>query len=278
MGNVPSRALHQSFLPGGANARAHVWKFSWEYGGRRPRHFHVEPELNLIVAGSATFGIGEKVVKAGAGDLLGFPPGQDHVLLDTSPDVYLYAVGMAPLFSSEVLQSERHSVALPLHLRLKPSDFELLSARAAGIVDRCGVDQLVAELWERAYWLRQKQLSQLNSTMHVLTRRTLSLVAETPELGRAQLARILRATPNDISRYFHRDVGITLVQYRTRMRLLRFIHFVDHGGQSLTSAARAAGFGSYSQCHRVYQSELGCAPRQYFSSDLRQSMQDAYAL
>ncbi len=276
MGNVPNRALHQSFLPAAGPARAHVWKFSLEYGGRRPRHFHAEPELNLVVAGSATFGIGEAVVRASAGELLGFPPGQDHVLLETSPDLYLFAIGMDPSFSSEVLRAERDSVALPLHIRLAPSDFRTLLARSAAIVDQDGVDQPSAELWELASWLRRRNAGHLDGAMHVLTRRTLSLLADAPNLDRDLLARKLRASPFAISRYFHHDVGMTLVKYRARLRLLRFIRLVDRGNDNLAAAANAAGFGSYSQCHRVFQGELGCAPKQFFFSGLRQQMQWTY--
>lgn len=253
-----------------------MWKFSLEYGGRRPRHFHAEPELNLVVAGSATFGIGEAVVRASAGDLLGFPPGQDHVLLETSPDLYLFAIGMAPSFSSEVLRAERESVALPLHIRLAPSDFRTFGSRSAAIVDQAEVDQQSAELWEHASWLRRKNAGRLNGAMHVLTRRTLSLMTDAPDLDRDLLARKLRASPFAISRYFHHDVGMTFVKYRTRLRLLRFIRLVDHGNDNLAAVAGAAGFGSYSQCHRVFQSELGCAPRQFFFSGLRQQMQWTY--
>jgi AraC-like DNA-binding protein len=44
----------------------------------------------------------------------------------------------------------------------------------------------------------------------------------------------------------------------------------------LTRAASLAGFGSYSQCHRTFQSELGCAPRKFFSG-IREQMQLTYA-
>ena len=51
-----SEVLYQPFpLPG--MARAHVWHHVPET--RRPRHFHTEPELNLIAAGSGAFGVGD---------------------------------------------------------------------------------------------------------------------------------------------------------------------------------------------------------------------------
>src|SRR3954466_12666063 len=132
--------LHQSFLPPQSGARALVWKYTPVNWGRRPRHFHAEPEMNLVVRGSAVFGIGRAVVHAASGDLLSFPPGQDHVLLEASPDLYLYAFGLDPSYSSQVLAAEQESVALPFRMRLSMSDFEALSARAARIVDRTGVD------------------------------------------------------------------------------------------------------------------------------------------
>lgn len=268
--------LHQSFLPTDGDARAFVWKYSPTGGGRRPRHFHAEPELNLIVRGSALFGVGDTTVRVSAGELLGFPPGQDHALLEASPDLYLYAIGVDPNFSSEVLRGDRHNVALPMRVRLAASDFNRLSAGAGAIVDREGVDQNGAELWEQAHWLRRRYLAHENPT-HVLTRRAMVELCEEPSLGLAALAKRLRSDPSEISRYFHRDLGLTFVQYRARMRLLRFIALSDQNTDNLLSCAQAAGFGSYSQCHRVFQAELGCGPRQFLIDGQRQTMQLAYA-
>ena len=276
MADVTRLVLHQSFLPPHLGARALVWKYTPVYWGRRPRHFHVEPEMNLIVRGAAVFGIGRTIVHAAAGTLLSFPSGQDHVILEASPDLYLYAFGLEPSYSAQVLAADRESAALPCHLRLTTSDFEALSVRAAAIVDREGVDQPTAELWGHAHWLRRKYASREGQAMHVLTRRVLSAVSESPNLGLTLLAKRLRACPSELSRYFHRDVGIKLAQYRARLRLLRFIALVDQGGDNLLSAAEAVGFGSYSQCHRTFQSELGCGPREFLASGQRQRMQAAY--
>jgi transcriptional regulator GlxA family with amidase domain len=66
------------------------------------------------------------------------------------------------------------------------------------------------------------------------------------------------------------------VRFRMRRRLLEVIRLVDSGERELTTIAGAAGFGSYSQCHRTFQSELGSAPRHFFSK-LRGPMQLTYA-
>jgi AraC-like DNA-binding protein len=110
----------------------------------------------------------------------------------------------------------------------------------------------------------------------VLTRRTLQLLRVEPGLALTAVATTLRAHPTDISRHFHRDMGITLVRYRTRLKLLRLIQLVDSEASELMNAAAASGFGSYSQCHRAFQAELDCSPRQFFLSGFRERMQCVY--
>ena len=113
--------------------------------------------------------------------------------------------------------------------------------------------------------------------MHTLTRRALrSLIAE-PHLGRSDVARLARGYPSEISRHFHRDMGVTLTSFRTRLRLLKFVDAVDSGAATLMSAALNAGFGSYSQCHRAFQRLLGCTPRVFFGTNLRRQMGDAFS-
>ena len=270
------RAIHQSFLPPRGQSRAFVWKYSPVNWGRRPRHFHSEPEFNLIASGRATFGIGESVVTVSEGDLLGLPPGQDHVLLQASPDLYLFAVGMEPAFSSDVLRAEPDAVMLPIRFRLALDDFRSLVSRASAIVDRDGVEQPCAELWEQAHWLASRNTNRPSTPMHVLTRRTLSTVNRSPALDLQSVAARLKSTDSEISRYFHRDLGMTFAHYRTRLRIFRLIRLMDVGGVTLRSAAKMSGFGSYSQCHRVFQARLGCSPRQFFHAGLREQMQQAY--
>jgi AraC-like DNA-binding protein len=252
-----------------------VWKYSEEIGGRRPRHFHIEPELNLVIRGSATFAIGDSQAHVTQGGLVVFPSGQDHALLDASPDLYLYAVGLDPDYSADILGRE-HAAGLPLHTTLTPAELAILEDRAAAIVERNSVESLTAELWERSHWLGLHTAPKNGRSVHILTRRTLQLLAKDADLGLDALARCLRTHPSEVSRQFHRDMGVTLVRYRSRLRLLRFIRGVDTGAQDLMESASVAGFGSYSQAHRSFRSELGCSPRQFFSDGLREQMQAAY--
>ena len=276
MGQPEPRLFHQAFLPTSGTERAFVWKYSQAIGGRRPQHFHIEPEVNLVVRGSATFAIGSAVAQVAEGDLLAFPSGQDHALLTASPDLYLYAIGLEPEYSAEVLGPER-AAGMPLHVALGTRELELIDDRAAAIVDRSRAHSLAAELWELSFWAGVRGAPRTRRATHVLTRRTLQLLSSAPELGLGALARFARAHPSEVSRHFHGDMGVTLARYRARLRLLHFIRQVDSGERDLMSSASVAGFGSYSQAHRSFQSELGCAPRQFFTDGLREQMQATYS-
>jgi len=269
---TPMQAIHQSFLPPGDD-QAFVWKYSDPIGGRRPRHFHAEPELNLVVRGSATFGIGQKQIAVLPGELVAFPSAQDHVLLHASPDLYLYAVGLDASYSASVLANESSH---PFHIRLADSELRPVANCAADIVERSDIAQRGAELWQRIHWLARRTAPCSAQTTHVLTRRTLQLLCNGPDLPLTDLAKSLRTQPAEVSRYFHRDMGITLVRYRMRMKLLQFIRLVDSGQSELMAAASSAGFGSYSQCHRTFQAELNCGPRDFFLAGKRGAMQRVY--
>lgn len=272
-GDPPGRALYQRFLPDDRQ-RAYVWKYSEPIGGRRPRHFHLEPELNLVVRGHAVFGLGDSAVRVDAGELLAFPPGQDHALLEASPDLYLYAVGLDAAYSSEVLGAGAEPV--PLHARLDAGELPAVIEQAEAIVERPCAEQSGAELWERAQWLGRRGVQHAQRATHVFTRRALQRLGRAPELGLQAMAKEMAAHPSELSRHFHRDVGMTLVRYRARIRLLHLIRLLDAGERDLTTAASAVGFGSYSQCHRTFHAELGCSPRAFFFDGRRQQMQVAY--
>jgi AraC-like DNA-binding protein len=167
-------------------------------------------------------------------------------------------------------------LAHPLHVRLVAKELDGVVERAAAIVDRSDAEQLGAELWERLHWLGRRSANRAGPGPHVLTRRALELMAADPEVGLETLASELRTHPSEVSRHFHRDVGTTLVRHRTRLRLLRLIRLMDAGKHEVMSAATEAGFGSYSQCHRAFRAELGCAPRGFFFAGLREQMQRAY--
>jgi AraC-like DNA-binding protein len=272
-------ALHQPFpLP--TRARGHVWRHRPET--RRPRHFHAEPELNLVTAGTARFGMGDLAIDVRAGELLWWPPGQDHVLLDASADFDLFVVGVTPELSDRVLGVDGAAAhAGATRVRLPPdvlASVQSLCAAASHRLDpvaqdASAIERQVGDLWRAAHRARRVPCNR-----HVLTRRALGHLLERPDATRADIAQAIQADPTEVSRHFHRDMGLTLAGYRTRLRLLRFVQAVDGGAPGLMAAALEAGFGSYAQCHRAFQQTFGCPPRRFFATDLRARMAHAVLL
>jgi AraC-like DNA-binding protein len=263
--------LFQPF-PMAGGARGQVWRYSPAY--RRPRHFHAEPELNVVSAGSATFGVGEGTITARAGDLLWWLPGQDHELLDASEDFDLFVIGLAPELSERVLGSGAPAAhCAPLKSRLSQEAATRIYDQCAGLqtlADVSAVETRVGDLWQEAHAARLP-----GSGMHALTRRMVLSLLNHKDMRRSDVS-FLGADPTDVSRYVRRDVKLRLTAYRNRLRLLRFIDEVDCRNRSLLAAALAAGFGSYSQCHRTFFSVLGCTPRTFFAGPARDAMSDAF--
>ncbi len=84
-----------------------------------------------------------------------------------------------------------------------------------------------------------------------------------PTLDGGVLARRFGVSLSKLTHTFHKQMGLSLVEYRNRLRLERFLALVERGGGNLLQAALEAGFGSYAQFHRVFRAMLGTTPKEY---------------
>jgi AraC-like DNA-binding protein/mannose-6-phosphate isomerase-like protein (cupin superfamily) len=231
--------------------RAQVWRHQPAF--RRPRHFHAEPELNLVVRGRAVLGIGEHTVRVQRGDVAFFQSGQDHELVDASDDLEMFVLALRPELA------ERAGIrALPRLSRVPEASIADVAELLSGIASVSS-----PEVHERSLADLFRGFGRIGSEPHVVSRRTLESLVRDPSLSGDALAHRVGTLPSGISRHFHEDYGVTMVEYRTRLRLLNFLGNVDRG-HSLTRSALDAGFGSYAQCHRVFQRVFGIAPSTYF--------------
>lgn len=259
-------ALFQPFpmLPG---RRAQAWRYHPAF--RRPRHFHEEPEINIVTRGSARLGVGDQEVSVQAGDVVLFQPGQDHVLETASADFDLFVVALTPALTERVTGT----LAAATGCTLRWSEESLIGAAAElaatnELVDTATIERRLGDFFQRV----NTQLGR----MPALSRRALHGLVTELSLGGEALASRLTVPTSTMSRGFHRDVGVRFVEYRARLRLMRFIALVDRGA-SFTRAAHGADFGSYAQCHRVFQQATGYSPKAYFAG-ARQRVDDAMVL
>jgi hypothetical protein len=186
-------------LPGRA---AQVWRHQPAY--RRPRHFHEEPEVNAVVRGSARIGIGDRTVELAAGELVLLEPGQDHVLLEASNDVELFVIALRPALAERV-RGERPRL---FKEKIVFSEFEITGLRERAFAvgelrDQGAVEGELGDLFA--------SLGSRPCTSHVSSRRAMDQLRAAPGISASELARRLRTAPAQVSREFHRDLGVTLV-------------------------------------------------------------------
>jgi len=92
---------------------------------------------------------------------------------------------------------------------------------------------------------------------------TVSMLSKDPAMGGKEIASALDISLSRLSRVFKAEMGMSLVEYRNRLRLDRFSVLLDRGRTNLLEAALAAGFGSYAQFHRVFRALRHMTPREY---------------
>jgi AraC-like DNA-binding protein len=248
--------------------RAQAWRYQPQY--RRPRHFHDQPELNVVVRGTGRFAIGTTEIVLHAGQAIGFVPGCEHELVEASSDLELFALGFEP----ELIHAHARDSGAELSFSGGPSvvaDEELLAIRELCLSVEGSRDRLALE----ARLVSVAASLCANGRATTLGLRAAGVLARDPGQSRDQLTRELASNRGDLSRALRRDVGATLPQFKNRLRILDFIRRLD-AGLCMNTAARLAGFGSYSQCHRAFIQLLGSAPSEFMRSPARLELAERF--
>jgi len=239
-------------------------------------HRHDELELNLCTRGTAVCLVDNKRFDLKRGTLLWLFPEQNHVLIDraanyemwvlvwnerllrsvcTTPESGALLNSQAPDSFCKILpehQTER------LHLLFQ----ELCDAHQDRACFNAGLGYAALAAWG-AYAADQRITPSFD--VHPAVERAVRLIqAETTPLGLNELARRAGLSPARLSRLFKEQTGVSMVAYRNRERLRRFFSLYQRGRRkNVLAAALQAGFGSYTQFHRIFRKEVGFAPAMY---------------
>jgi AraC-like DNA-binding protein len=89
------------------------------------------------------------------------------------------------------------------------------------------------------------------------------MLGDDASLGGKEIADRLGISVSRLARVFKAEMGMSLVEYRNRLRLDRFGALLEGGRSNLLEAALDAGFGSYAQFHRVFRALRHETPRAY---------------
>ena len=136
-------------------------------------------------------------------------------------------------------------------------------AKQAQVVVLCTVLGAVLDLSRGATRSREPGSSAEITPKNPKIVRVVRLLAARIDVESDELAAAVETTPSHLARLFKKEMGLSLVEYRNRLRLERFFALVDEEGKNLLGSALEAGFGSYAQFHRVFRDLLGQSPRDY---------------
>ncbi len=262
-----------SGLPGLVTRHAYQVQSDWT----GPSHRHAELEMNLVTAGSATVLVEERRLEVGPRTLAWLFPGQDHLLARQSEDFEMWvAVFAAPLVRGFCRQATFQvlgesnppgSFARMLESTAFIALSQILERLAGAGLDpqsrRHGFAWLLTEAW-RCFEAADDVAASAN--LHPAVQRMAFLLRDHPETeSLAEASQGSGLSFARLSRLFHQQMGLTLVQFRNRQRVRRFLEL--HRADShcnLTECALEAGFASYPQFFRTFREQMGRAPRAYF--------------
>jgi AraC-like DNA-binding protein/mannose-6-phosphate isomerase-like protein (cupin superfamily) len=243
---------------------------------RRPlsyrEHRHDEVELMLVERGRATYQVDDRRHAIAAGDVIWMFPHQAHVLVRRSEDFTVWVAAFSPALQRECFPGggpapRPDGSLLIVRLGARPIaqlagiGEEILAAPSAH--RRAGLGFLLRAAWERC-----RSSDGAPSDRHPAVTEALRLLtggSDDPDVAR--LAAAAGVSRRHFLRLFRSGTGVSLPDHLRRLRLERATARLAAGGSDLLAIALDAGFGSYSQFHRVFRAAYGCAPRDWQPPD-----------
>lgn len=277
-----ARAIFQEHVLLPYTSSGAVWTFSRP--NQKPAHFHPQIEFVLVLRGTAVERIGTEQYAVHAGQLIWHLPGMEHEMLSASPDLDLRVVHVEPdlvgcsrpsagartlgqdSFAPWVrdlgwLAAGRPVVGLQRRDRdALLEDCELPSSERHNEderSERCRLTRVLASAY------RATRSDHDDRCPNSLVELACCLLLEQPSLARSDVCRELGVSEGYLSRRFNAELGISFLEQRARLRLVRFLTHVTRERQNFLQASLHAGFGSYSQLHRVFTQLIGMSPRAY---------------
>jgi AraC-like DNA-binding protein len=229
-------------------------------------HAHQALEFNLVIAGRGSYFLTDRQFDLVPGTLVWLLPGQMHRLM-RSPELDMWVVSCEP----DALDSKMLD------------DIAQRPCRVLSTPDAVALDRLFTHISQDAdepslyeagltYAIRSAWSATMNSAgptarpMHPAVMQALSILrsnAETPTSAR--LAKMCGVTQDYLGQLLMEHTGRGFVEWRNLTRLERFHILYPKSGDLLT-AALDAGFGSYSQFHRVFSEVVGATPGEWAKS------------
>ncbi|HYF51858.1 MAG TPA: AraC family transcriptional regulator [Planctomycetota bacterium] len=246
---------------------------------RRPEHFlhrHNELEACLVVRGHAVFIVENRKYVLKPQSMIWLFPAQEHLLVNQSRDFEMWLL----LFGRRLLKKHCASPDSSTLRRADPKKHFCRTLPRAEAEKLCALYAQLFQLREQrdlfnaglgyallASWTAQTKegATESGKDLHPSVAHAVRLIQnERTPLTLPDICLSAGMSSSRLCELFKEQMGVTLIQYRSRQRLQRFFDLYGSGHQrNMLSAALEAGFGSYPQFHRVFKALTGTSPAQY---------------
>ncbi|MDR3708982.1 MAG: AraC family transcriptional regulator [Capsulimonadaceae bacterium] len=271
-GEYPSSSVRRDFLAIPPELNGRISRHG--YRGRiASRHLHEEVEMNLAFHGSAAYLVGKRRYRLAPGAMIWLFPGQDHILVDESPDFRMWVFVARPVVARTLAKRGAEYAVLAeddpdgsFVRRVDDAELgrllalcEVVEAQIDDPVSyNCAIEFAAAASW-RAF-LRAAATDSIG--LHPAVECAVRLLhGEEDGATIERLAQETGLSASRLSRLFRAQVGVPIAAFRNAQRLERFHRLRERAPYlNLAAAALEAGFGSYAQFYRVYVAAHGRGP------------------
>jgi len=244
-------------------------------------HCHNELEFNLVLRGNAGYMLENRRYSLGPDMVVWLFPSQEHILLECSNDFEMWIVVFSPDLLRQVCRSPSYQILLEGNppgyfckriASAQTAELDRVLANLAGsetdsVLMNTGLAYGLALAW--SMYSATSEIPP-NADLHRAVENAVYLLKKNPLMANLEtLASRAGLSPGRLSRLFKQQMGMSMVQFRNRLRIERFLRLYQKGRRiNIMQAALEAGFGSYPQFHREFVRIMGCNPAAYRRQNL----------
>lgn len=269
-------------------------------------HHHKELEMNIVIKGSAEYILSDQRYELTPGSIVWLFPGQEHQLTKTDPNFEMYVVVFKDeLFKNILLLKEKYNVLSEQNpegsfcRRISLSSTEKLERICQSICElnskevvspayyyagqafgfernspylhsdpvllNAGLSYLMTIGWH--LFITQGS-EEKKAVLNPSVQKAINLMKAFPEkdYSLSTLSVDCGVSASRLSRLFNEQVGISLVDYKNKLKLDRLMDCIKNNPEySISEACYVVGFGSYSQFYKTFKQAFGISPKAYFS-------------
>jgi len=239
---------------------SHIWNLS--------PHSHAYLELLFFLRGEARIAAGEQVISSTSYDMIVYLPHHQHQefvdLNKTQEIVCIWAnVGdLPPIREGAFRLRDKNRVLEWLFIQLE-QEYRKNSIFSQKLT-RCYLEAIIQNT------LRQLAQGDSESAADSIDRARVFIKSHfTQPISVATLAELCHVSPSYLQRIFHKQLGMSPVQYITSLRVKEAEYLLNSSSLSIMAIAEHCGFGDPRYFSRLFKKQTGLSPSQYKAKCLK---------